>query len=344
MGPRGFSELFRALSAMDGATVTLWVREDLTESAAAEHPWRFLKAATWPRRATLPVRVQPDGSISGITSKEMVVARVQPDTPAMNTLGLLPGDRLTHLDGRPLNAWLELSQKLLADPTATFRLRFKRGALAHWVATRAGGENATLRALFGPAWLPIRLEAQTSVADSRAGTLERSFALARSGGVSAAPRYVFGAHNDIRLVAPDPIPLARPLSYALQRSVDETLEAYKITLMTVAGLFRGRIPMRELGGPLLIADLASQSMKQGWQEFLTLLVWLSINLGILNLLPIPVLDGGHLLLFTVEAIKRKPLSLRARQVASYIGLAVILLIMLTAMKNDIQRYWHAVFG
>ena len=66
---------------------------------------------------------------------------------------------------------------------------------------------------------------------------------------------------------------------------------------------------------------------------------ISISLGILNLLPIPILDGGHILFFALEAIKRRPLSLRAREIASYVGLLLLISLMVLAFRNDIMRYW-----
>ena len=74
-------------------------------------------------------------------------------------------------------------------------------------------------------------------------------------------------------------------------------------------------------------------------QFLTLMAILSINLGLFNLLPIPILDGGHLMFFTLEALRRRPLSQRAREIASAIGLIIILLLLLIALRNDVMRLW-----
>ncbi len=344
LGRRGYRELVRLLKLHDGETVELLVHRGPPAQTTAEHPGHLMRAVFSPITVRLPVHVQDDRTISGLDSVEMMVARVRPGSPAATDLGLVPGDRPTHLNGKTLSSWAELERRLLDTPEKPQQLTFMRGEPVFWLATAENGGRALLATLLGPAFAPVKLEAQRSVQASRAGGVERTFKLVSLRSPDGPPRMLFGARNDVTMLAPDPIRPARPLSYAWLRSIDETVEAYKIILMTVAGLLRGQVPMKELGGPLLIADLAGQSMQHGWREFLTLLVWLSINLGILNLLPIPVLDGGHLLLFTAEAIKRKPLSLRARQVASYIGLALILFIMLTAMKNDIERYWHSVFG
>ncbi|MFP4600637.1 MAG: site-2 protease family protein, partial [Persicimonas sp.] len=88
--------------------------------------------------------------------------------------------------------------------------------------------------------------------------------------------------------------------------------------------------------------LAAEAGKAGWQPFLQMMALISINLAVINLLPIPVLDGGHLLLYALEAIKRGPLSYRTRQIAAYIGIAMIIFLMVLAFKNDIERNWDKI--
>ena len=82
--------------------------------------------------------------------------------------------------------------------------------------------------------------------------------------------------------------------------------------------------------------------KKGWESFLWLMALISVNLGLLNLLPIPVLDGGHLVFIAIEAIKRKPVSMRAREIAGLVGFSLLILLMIFAFKNDIERYWKDI--
>ena len=296
-----------------------------------------IRKSLWnPIVASLAIVRGTDGGFSGLRSADLVVAEVDADSPAARELGLLPGDRLLALDDEPLRNWDDLLTKLTKTLDDPHSLRFTTGALGAWLGTLRGDAARPLELLLGVAW-PL-------VQAGRAGEVhERAFRLARQESPTG-PRHVFGARHHIDYVSPDPIPRPSRLRYALVRSVEETVDAYKITLLTVAGLFAGNVPVKELGGPILIADLARQSFAAGWERFLTLAVWLSINLGILNLLPVPILDGGHLMFFSLEAIRRKPLSLRARQIASYFGLALIVLLMLTAFKNDIERYWDALLS
>jgi regulator of sigma E protease len=97
---------------------------------------------------------------------------------------------------------------------------------------------------------------------------------------------------------------------------------------------------RELvGGPIRIAQMAQQSAQMGLVELFSFVAAISLQLAILNLLPIPVLDGGHLLFYSIEVIKRGPLSTRARETAQQIGLFLLLLLMVFVLYNDIEFTW-----
>jgi len=101
----------------------------------------------------------------------------------------------------------------------------------------------------------------------------------------------------------------------------------------------GQVSRNQIAGPIGIAEIAGNAYKQGWEAYLTILVVISINLGILNLLPIPILDGGQALLFTIEALRRGPLSLRTREIVQQVGFTVLILIMGLAFWNDLSRQW-----
>ena len=106
-------------------------------------------------------------------------------------------------------------------------------------------------------------------------------------------------------------------------------------------LFQGDRSAEELGGPLRIAQLAGETAQQGLNSFITFLAMLSVNLAIINLLPIPVLDGGHLLFLSLEAVRRRPLSLRQREIVQQVGLAIMLFIMVLVTFNDLnQMFFH----
>ncbi|MCD6223352.1 MAG: RIP metalloprotease RseP [Deltaproteobacteria bacterium] len=111
----------------------------------------------------------------------------------------------------------------------------------------------------------------------------------------------------------------------------------KITILGIIRLIERAIPASSVGGPILIIDIASKAASAGFSTFLALAAIISINLGILNLLPIPILDGGHLTFLTIEAIRRKPVPLNVQVVAQNIGLAILILIMVFAFYNDLSR-------
>jgi regulator of sigma E protease len=112
------------------------------------------------------------------------------------------------------------------------------------------------------------------------------------------------------------------------------------TELTVVGIYKiitGDISRKNIGGPLTIAKTAGDAAEQGASSLVFLMAMLSINLGVLNLLPIPILDGGHLMFFFIEAIRRKPLEDRQRELAQQVGLVLLVGIMIFAFWNDIER-------
>lgn len=122
---------------------------------------------------------------------------------------------------------------------------------------------------------------------------------------------------------------------ALKNSALQTWGYVDLTVKGLVKLVQGIVPMSELGGPILIAKIAGQQMAAGWVNLLYFMGLLSVNLGILNLLPIPVLDGGHLMFLTIEAIRRKPMEERAQIIAQQIGLALLGTLMVLVFYNDI---------
>jgi len=102
-------------------------------------------------------------------------------------------------------------------------------------------------------------------------------------------------------------------------------------------MFQGRIPAKDIGGPILIVQTAGQQARLGLEYLLNFMAVISINLGVLNLLPIPILDGGHLFFFAIEAILRRPLNIRHREIAQQVGLVLLISMMAVAFYNDIAR-------
>jgi regulator of sigma E protease len=127
------------------------------------------------------------------------------------------------------------------------------------------------------------------------------------------------------------------LMAAVGEGWDATVSASTQIVRTVRGLFTGRISRREVGGPIMIGQLAGESARMGLDPFVAFMALISINLAILNLLPVPVLDGGQFLFLLAEAAIRRPLPLKLRERLTAVGMVLIVLLMGLAFSNDIRR-------
>jgi regulator of sigma E protease len=124
---------------------------------------------------------------------------------------------------------------------------------------------------------------------------------------------------------------------AVKMAGQQTATATYLVVQGLVLMVQGRVPLRELGGPIAIARAAGQQARAGGRYFLSMLAFLSVNLAVLNLLPIPALDGGHLALFGVEGVLGRPLRQRHRELAQQVGLLLLLSLMVFVFYNDIHR-------
>jgi regulator of sigma E protease len=127
-----------------------------------------------------------------------------------------------------------------------------------------------------------------------------------------------------------------PFQSAAQ-GVLQTWQIGKLTVLAIGKIIAGTISAKTLGGPIMIAQLAGQQAEAGIINLIFFIALLSVNLGIINLLPIPVLDGGHLLFFLIEAVSRRPINLKMREVAQQVGIFILVLLMIFVFYNDIAR-------
>jgi regulator of sigma E protease len=127
---------------------------------------------------------------------------------------------------------------------------------------------------------------------------------------------------------------------ALKNAFLQTWMYISLTVMGFVKIVQQVVPASEIGGPILIAQIAGEQMKAGWLNLIYFMSLLSVNLGILNLLPIPVLDGGHLVFLTIEGLRRKPLNERAQIVAQQVGIGLLASLMIFVFYNDIARLFH----
>ncbi|HET9039875.1 MAG TPA: RIP metalloprotease RseP [Gemmatimonadales bacterium] len=262
------------LELADGSTVTAAIHPDALEQR--------LKAS----QALQPFRAA-------------VVGQVVPGRPAARA-GVLPGDTITAIAGRPVAQWYDLLELL----------------------QKSGGRPLSVEV--GRATGRQRFEI-TPYVDSVTGPDGKPQAIGRIG---------VGVADDFR---------SEPLSLreAVVEGWHDTEEASTQIVRTVRGLFSGRISKREVGGPILIGQLAGESARMGLDAFLRFMALISINLAVLNLLPVPVLDGGQFLFLLAEAVVRRPLPLKLRERLTMVGLVLIVLLMGLAFSNDIRRLFGA---
>jgi regulator of sigma E protease len=211
--------------------------------------------------------------------------------------GLKPGDRVVAIEGREISTWTQMTEIVLQSAGKTLRMEVVRD-----------GARKTL--LITPDPKTIQDDQGKEITVGQIG-------VAKSGKGTAVE-----AEN------------------ILDALVKGAVATYRWTELTVVGLFKiasGGLSMDNIGGPLLIAQMSGQAAQQGVVELATLIAILSISLGVLNLLPIPVLDGGHLLFFAIEAVMGRPLSVKHREKAQYLGLALLIGLMILAFYNDLIR-------
>ncbi|HIJ96319.1 MAG TPA: RIP metalloprotease RseP [Desulfuromonadales bacterium] len=131
---------------------------------------------------------------------------------------------------------------------------------------------------------------------------------------------------------------------AIVKGTEQTWKVIDLTFMSLVKMMQRVVPMDSVGGPIMIAKMAGEQASAGVGSFLAFMALLSINLGVLNLLPVPVLDGGHLLFFFIELIFRRPVPQKVREYAQQIGMVLLLGLMVLAFYNDIIRYFVARQG
>jgi regulator of sigma E protease len=244
-----------------------------------------------------------DGSGTGILPANSFVRSVEPGSPA-DRAGLVPGDRVLAVDGVSTAQW-----EVLTDVLAQRRLE------------------------------AVELTVQGLGKSPRSVSLQLEIRTWRDIYQQDRQELWFGAQPFAKIYTSEPEPIRGRFTYAMGSAVGGTGEVISMLWTTLVQMLTFERGVDDLSSVVGLFKVAGTAAEQGPGEFLRLVALLSVNLGFVNLLPIPILDGGHLLFFTVEAIRRRPLGQRAREIASAVGLVVILLLLLVAARNDIIRYW-----
>ena len=275
------------------------------------------------RRVTVtPEKVDGQYTI-GVDEAQMYLSLVDDDGPAA-AAGFEPGDKIVAIDGRETSSWA-----LLAD-------RMQNQINEMIVERDAADEDYDIEPSFE---ITVQRGDQTLTIDHRPRVITYEDDTNQT-----HYRVDHGWQSMRDNVFPEPIyhPFVQRVGHSARDGVEQTWRFTQMMLVGLVRLAQGRISTESIGGPIMIGELAAEAGHAGVEPFLRMLALISINLAIINLLPIPVLDGGRLVLFALEAIKRGPLSYRTRQIAAYIGLVLIILLMIFAFKNDIERNWYRV--
>lgn len=217
--------------------------------------------------------------------------------------GMQPGDRILSAGGRDLATWEEFVQTVRAHPGKPMTVRLERG-------------EATIDMMLVPQAIEVK----------GTGT-DRD----RIGRIGAAPQMPDQAMTALTVMA-----RYGPIE-AMQKAVSRAWETAVFSLKMIGKMLLGEVSWRNLSGPITIADYAGQSAQLGLVPYLSFLALISISLFVLNLLPIPLLDGGHLMYYVVEILKGSPVSERIMDLGQRVGLTLLLFLMAFAFYNDIHR-------
>jgi len=234
--------------------------------------------------------------VFGKPSTSPRVDAVQPGSAA-EIAGFKPGDLVLTIDGRPIDSFTDMQQ--VVSTSAGEMLTFE---------VDRGGVRVTLKAV------PALRESK-----DRFGNVHRIGVL----GITRSP-----SPDDTHFQPVGPLK-------AFELGAQRTWFVVERTLSYIGGVISGREAADQLGGPIRIAQVSGQVASEGLPSLFSLAAVLSVSIGLLNLFPVPLLDGGHLLFYGIEAVRGKPLSERAQEVGFRIGLAIVVMLMIFATYNDI---------
>ena len=238
----------------------------------------------------------------GIDTPEMYVARVVKDTPASKA-GLLAGDKIVSVNGESVTSFAEV-QKLIQTSKGESPVAF--GLLRNGTST------------------PLEIKPDVKKRMNSRGQEEVRFEIGFMPLIDFEDPKVFEKRT------------GNPIA-ALQRGVERSWEMSNAVVVGFVRLFQGEVSSKNIGGILSIGAMAKRSWSSGIDQFFLAMAVISINLFILNLLPVPVLDGGHLIFYTFEAIRGAPLSMKNLELAQKVGAALLVGLMVFALYNDITR-------
>ena len=298
-----------------------------------------------------------------------MIGEVSPSKPAARA-GLQIGDRIVAINGEPINNWDDLRMAISLHAATPLHVEYIRSGVRHATTMTPDRENSE----YGPVgragirpWIDAAVgRVRPNSPAAKAGLRPGDVIVAANGRpvtqlaqldevfnqVKGAPitlDVVRGAQR-LRVVLPAvkseaqdpyrgflPPTEVRKLSLipALRDSFDQNLKMLKYAFITLGRLVRGEASVKEFSGPISIARISGEMFRRGWMEVIALMAMISLQLGIMNLLPIPVLDGGHIMILLVEGVVGHDLSIRVKERVQQVGFALLAALMIVVLYNDV---------
>ena len=238
----------------------------------------------------------------GIEKSDLFLAKVMEKTPAA-TAGLQAGDRILAVGSMQPKNWEDVLEAVKA---------YKGEGELEFTVLRQNEQKK------------ISVKPEMTSQMTAQGSEDKRFTIGIVPWVITAPLVIKKVQADSMVAA-------------LSRGVSRTWDVTVMTVVSFVRLAQNRISPKSIGGVISIGQAASETFKIGIGQFLTMMAIISVNLFILNLLPIPVLDGGHLLFYSIEALRGAPVSMRKMEIAQQVGLVLLMSLMVFALFNDFSR-------
>ena len=285
--------------------------------------------------------------------------------------GIVPGDRILSVAGEGVETWEDLSLAVGTRPDRDVSITLLRDGQTRSVTVRPAADRRFQVGTIGvlPKSNPIVASVNAGEPAERAGLKPGDIVLAVNGEQMATREQLINAISGsggreielsikrgdqelmIRatpeqrgdramlgvLISEQTRKVDLSAVEAIQMSIEKNIEFSGLIFRTLGGLFVGETSPRQLMGPVAIAQLSGESAEAGWIALFTLMASISLNLGLLNLLPIPVLDGGHILIMALEGIARRDFSMAVKEKMFLAGLVLLMMLMVTVIYNDLTR-------
>jgi regulator of sigma E protease len=308
--------------------------------------------------------------VSKTSMEPPVIGFVAPETPASRS-GFAEGDLITAIDGRHISTWEEAEIDIASSPGRDLSIKILRGGAGHTLALVPMEDSYGIGyAGFAPAIAPLvgalsagdvaekaglktgdRIERIDGLPVSTWAAMTRviraspdktlSLTVLRDGvtlPITVTPRRSESGTGMIGILPrEETVIVQHPLGEAVRLGFKRFRDFTRLTFVTIGRLFTFQLSLKAMGGPIQIAQASGAAAESGLATFIGLMAFMSLQLGLLNLLPIPVLDGGHLVFFVIEWIMRRPLSVEKREMAQQIGLILLVTLMVLVSINDVRR-------